>query len=380
MKFLSLIFGLLVYAQMAFCIEEQKVLSQVVKIIDKASLYKVSYFETQNGLNEASVQKNLKVKIYYTKFGVKKGSKGSLVIVPGRTESSLKFTEVAYDFIQRGYSPVYAIDHRGQGFSQTVTKHKLPDTQIGHIELFDHYIQDFRHFIDFIVLDDPAIDKQNLFMFTNSMGGAIALRYFQQNPLNIFKKAALSGSMIKILTDKKLPLLTSNLVCDVPLIASIATQLKCYGYTPGESAVNFNSEALLPDGRTFPTRTFYGDDPSYDKNLTSSYSRFVLNDYIWSRWPQTIVGGPSIKWTAQSFAATKVLREHAQIKKIKNKIFLLIAKKDFRSDPKAQKKLCQTMGPLCVQKTYNAFHEIHMEQDAVRNQALNDVWNYFEKP
>ena len=56
-------------------------------------------------------------RIYYTRFGAHKGPKGSVVIVPGHRESSLDWTEWAYDLVQAGFSPVWAIDHSGQGLS-----------------------------------------------------------------------------------------------------------------------------------------------------------------------------------------------------------------------------------------------------------------------
>ena len=48
--------------------------------------------------------------IVYTKFGTKKGELGTLVISPGRAESSLKHSETALDFVEMGYSPVFIIN------------------------------------------------------------------------------------------------------------------------------------------------------------------------------------------------------------------------------------------------------------------------------
>ena len=42
--------------------------------------------------------------------------KGAIVLVSGRTESMLKYKEVAYDLFRNGWS-VYIHDHRGQGLS-----------------------------------------------------------------------------------------------------------------------------------------------------------------------------------------------------------------------------------------------------------------------
>ncbi len=352
----------------SLAVSEKSVLANMVSDLDSGKSYRVNFFKAQPGL-----------KIYYTKFGTKRGSKGSLVIVPGRTEAALKYIEVARDFIVRGYSPIYAIDHRGQGFSPTVLAQgkTLPDTTIGHVERFDDYIKDFTKFLNDVVLQDTQMDQKRLFLLSNSMGGAIALRYFQKNPLNPFKKSALAGSMFKIKTDQKFPLLKTSLICGVTDLVTIG-ELDCYGYTPGEKAFAWTGREMLPDGRRINVREFHGDDSSYPANLTSSRDRFRLNDYIWNKWPQAIVGGPTIKWTEQALVAGKVLRERGELLKVQNSIFLLVASRDFRADAKAQKYVCKTLSQ-CRIKTYDSYHEILMETDRIRNQALADIFNFFEK-
>lgn len=359
----------------ADAIQERDVLTNMINVLEnqKDSFYTINFFETRVGLDTTNNTPNLK--IYYTKFGAQKGPRGSVVIVPGRTESSLKYIEVATDFINRGYSPVYALDHRGQGFSPTVTSRKLPDmASIGHVEHFDHYIKDFETFVS-VTMQDPDLDPENLFLVSNSMGGAIAMRYFQKNPTNPFKKAALSGSMFKIVTDQKIPLLKSTFVCHGGFVVPIFTKIKCYDYTPGESAFAWFTTELLPDGRTINAREFVAHG---DRSLTSSRDRFLLNDFIFNKWPQTIVGGPSLKWTEQALLATKVLRLNHEIRKVRTPFFLLIAKNDFRADPATQENICRRIGPLCISKTYDSYHEILMETDSVRDQAMSDIFRYFE--
>lgn len=357
----------------ASAISERDVLTEMVNVLDKQkdSFYSIKYFETRLGLDSKS--KN-PFNVYYTKFGTKRGSKGSLVIVPGRTEGSLKYVEVATDFINQGYSPVYAIDHRGQGFTPTVTSKTLPDTTIGHIEVFDHYVRDFNTFVNEI-LKDSHLDKNNLYLVSNSMGGAIALRYFQKYPNNPFKKSALSGSMFKILTDEKFPLIKTTAICNAGFITSIFSDLDCYGYTPGEAPFRWVDKDRLPDGREINVRPFFSKG---DRTLTSSKERYRLNDYVWNKWPNTIVGGPSLKWTEQALGATQTLRSIVEVKKVKNSVFLLVAKKDFRVDANTQTKLCRQMGSKCQIKSYDGFHELLMETDSIRDEAISDIINYFQ--
>ncbi len=360
----------------AFAVSEKNVLSEMVSLLDsgEGSFYKKGTYRSQNGLSAQSIEAGKSIPISYTKYGFKKGKKGSVLIVTGRTESSLKYIEVAADLIANGYSPVYAVDHRGQGFSGNTSRKKLPDSQIGHVENFNDYVKDFSQFVRFTLLKDSQVDENNLFLISNSLGGAITLRYFQQNPMNPFKKSALFASMFKIITGDDLALLKTISVCAVMTIG----KLDCYGYTPGESPIQWAQTIKLPNGKKIKTRAFRGDDPSYVRNLTSSKSRFYLNDYIMNRWPQTIVAGPTIKWTEQSLLAGNTLRTYGEIKTVKNDIFMLIASRDFRADGPAQRRVCKTIGKKCFSRTYDSYHEILMETDSIRNQALADVLEYFE--
>ena len=46
-----------------------------------------------------------------------------MILVNGRAENMLKWTELAYDFYQQGYD-VLLFDHRGQGYSQRIIPQK----------------------------------------------------------------------------------------------------------------------------------------------------------------------------------------------------------------------------------------------------------------
>jgi len=69
------------------------------------------------------------IKIKYVAI-LKDDDKGAVVISNGRTESYIKYKELAYDLGQQGYS-VYIHDHRGQGFSGRMTKKPPNGTCLG---------------------------------------------------------------------------------------------------------------------------------------------------------------------------------------------------------------------------------------------------------
>ena len=83
-----------------------------------------------------------------------------MILVNGRAENMLKWTELAYDFYQQGYD-VLLFDHRGQGYSQRIIPQK------GHLDEFRFYIDDMAKIIEkrphFMLI------KRNIFSHTPSV-------------------------------------------------------------------------------------------------------------------------------------------------------------------------------------------------------------------
>lgn len=95
-------------------------------------------------------------------------AKGTVLMLPGRTEYVEKYGRTAVDFHQRGYAMV-AIDWRGQGLADR----QLEEPFKGHVDDFAEYQQDFDAMIAFAraqKLPEPY------FMLAHSMGGCIGLR------------------------------------------------------------------------------------------------------------------------------------------------------------------------------------------------------------
>ena len=64
------------------------------------------------------LDKTISYSVFHFKSMQRPEKKAAMVISPGHTEPSIKYLEVAYDFMKLGYYPIYVIDHRGQGRSQ----------------------------------------------------------------------------------------------------------------------------------------------------------------------------------------------------------------------------------------------------------------------
>lgn len=98
----------------------------------------------------------------------KAGGKGTVLLLPGRTECIEKYGRAAGDLVARGYS-VITIDWRGQGLADRA----LPDRREGHVGEFSEYQQDLDALLE---LAGRAGLPQPWYMLAHSMGGCIGLR------------------------------------------------------------------------------------------------------------------------------------------------------------------------------------------------------------
>lgn len=96
------------------------------------------------------------------------GEKGTVLLLPGRTEYIEKYGRAAAEFGARGYASV-VIDWRGQGLSDRPT----PDPMVGHVDDFTCYQKD----LDAVLakMDELGLTGPR-YLVSHSMGGCIALR------------------------------------------------------------------------------------------------------------------------------------------------------------------------------------------------------------
>ncbi len=98
----------------------------------------------------------------------KAGDRGTVLVLPGRTECIEKYGRAAGDLIRRGFS-VIAADWRGQGLADRA----LPDRMMGHVGDFDEYQRD----LDAMLAEAWRLDlPRPWYMLAHSMGGCIGLR------------------------------------------------------------------------------------------------------------------------------------------------------------------------------------------------------------
>ncbi|MBW6416766.1 alpha/beta fold hydrolase [Celeribacter sp. PS-C1] len=95
-------------------------------------------------------------------------AKGTVFILPGRTECVEKYGRGAADLAARGFASL-AIDWRGQGLADR----PLKDRRIGHVAAFQDYQMDLDAVM--ALAEEKAMPKP-WFLIGHSMGGAIGIR------------------------------------------------------------------------------------------------------------------------------------------------------------------------------------------------------------
>lgn len=269
---------------------------------------------------------------------IKKENAKTLVIVPGRTEPSIKYAELIYDLRNDGFN-IFIIDHQGQGESTRL----LRDSNKGHVLNFNDYVRDMDQWMKEIVL--PLSKGQPLYLLAHSMGGAISTKYMAKNP-KLFVKAVLTSPMMQMNT-KPYP----------------------------EKIAKYYSELLVTIGKGedyAPDRGPYipEEDRFEGNEHTHSEVRHSAAKYMFVSWPGLAVEGPSVLWVNRALKATEKI--HLEGKKIETPILLLQAGQDLIVKNDRQNTFCSNAKCTMI-KFPDANHEILQESDEMRNKAMKEI-------
>lgn len=346
--------------------------------------YRIGKFKSQHSTTSHPYQ------VRYTRFGNGQGEKGSLVVSPGRTETSLKYAELAYDFIQKGYSPIFIIDHRGQGLSPR----ELENTNKGFVVDFNHYVDDFEDFVNQVVLKDSYTAKDSLYLIGHSMGVAITNIYNQRvGKSNPFKAAFFSGGMIKINLDGNAPYFewaTRGVTYKVCNGWQGFMGLECHGYVQ-KKWLDYDASS----------RSIDEDNPDA-YNMTRSRARFSYRDFLWNdfapmnsntsiydqyesheNWNGLALGGPTTQWMWQAVKANMNMRKKKEVKKIAIPYLMMTGSQDVRAVLKAHRKYCEKVDKYAVSCEYiepvGGFHELLLESDDYRNKTIQTIESFFSQ-
>lgn len=209
-------------------------------------------------------------------------SKGALVIVNGRTESYVKYAEVAYDLRDSGFS-LYMIDHRGQGFSGRM----LDDPMKGHVGRFRDYVTDLDS-----LLQKEVTPKHDLVIgLAHSMGGAILALYILDHQ-GIFDGAIFNAPMWQI------NLGHLNLFDIVTIDEKIVVR----------ALSRKDPQAYAAEG---PTNWFARPFSPKNPFTGSRYRYEMVQRLMFREFGDVNIGGPTNKWLVEAIPATREVRRRA---------------------------------------------------------------------
>ena len=257
-----------------------------------------------------------------------------MILVNGRAENMLKWSELAYDFYHQGYD-VLLFDHRGQGYST----HLLKDSEKGHLDEFRFYVDDMAKIIEKVT---ALFNYSTQHLLAHSMGALIAT-YYLANCDHRINKAVLSSPFYGI-----------------PLKHPIRDELII-------ALMN-----ILGQGE----RYIFGKEPYKPADLEYNELSFCKTRMKWMnrvnrKNPAIHLGGPTFRWVHLCLNAIKRLPK--VIPKIEIPTLILQAEKEKIVDNKNLEKLTALFPNVESMLVPQAKHEILFEKDNVRKAVLERV-------
>lgn len=286
-------------------------------------------------------KKNLE--LYYEKFVIN-DAKANIVICHGFGEYTEKYYELIYYFIKEKYS-VFVIEHRGHGRSQRLG---IDNSQI-NIEKFNYYVEDFKKFIDEVVIPDG--NDKNLLLFAHSMGGGIGTIFLEEYT-NYFKAAVLSSPMHEIDTGRH-PKFLANIISNAMKFCGRGTM-----YLPGQ-------------GPYIKKENFVSTATSCKERYEYQYDKIAKNKAYHS-------GGSSALWYIESSKAIKNLIKKENASKVSIPVLLFQAEYDTYVIPSAQNKFESHAKNCELIQVKGSKHEAYSEKDEIVFGFVDKVLSFYE--
>ncbi|BFU60513.1 MULTISPECIES: alpha/beta fold hydrolase [Rodentibacter] len=263
-----------------------------------------------------------------------------MVLVNGRAENMLKWSELTYDFYHQGYD-VLLFDHRGQGYSGRLLK----DTEKGHLDEFRFYVDDMAKVIE---KTTALFEYQTRHLLAHSLGSLIAT-YYLANCDHHIEKVVLSSPFF-----------------GVPLKHPIRDELIV-------AAMN-----LLGQG----TRYVFGKGAYKPAQLENNELSFCKTRMKWMnrinrKYTELHLGGPTFRWVHLCLNAIK--RLPTVLPRIEIPVLILQSEKEKIVDNKTLEKLTALFPNAHCEPVQNAKHEILFERDELRSKVMNQITQFFEK-
>lgn len=270
------------------------------------------------------------------------GTRGTILIFPGRTEYVEKYGRAAVAMTQAGYH-VMAIDWRGQGLADRM----LEDRRTGHVNVFEDYQRD-------VAVMLKAAAELNMprpyHLIGHSMGGCIGLR------------AVLDGMDV------------ASCVFTGPMWGiRIATSVRPAAWVVSRMSKTVGLSHLYAPGTT--DDSYVASAPFDDNLLTKDPEMF---DYMRRQVlaiPELQLGGPSLHWLHEALAETRRL---ARRPAPKVPCICYVGDNERIVDvPRIHARMEGWPGGR-LDVIQNGEHEVFMEPPDVRNRVLSEIIELFD--
>jgi lysophospholipase len=266
----------------------------------------------------------------------------ALLVLGGRTEFAEKYAELFFD-LQPLHMAIYSYDHRGQGLSQR----PLTDPHKGHVEDFGEYIEDLRIFLNEVI----GRKHRRVFVLAHSMGGAVTALFLQKY------QGYFAGAIL----------------CS-PMFAINCHPLPCrlMGWLADLAVLTGRGAHYVPRGGPYP-----GPPPFLNNVLTSSRVRFDASYSFVEKNPTLALGSPTFLWLREALRSSK--KAVAGADRVDIPVLLLQAGGDEVVTSSAQLEFCRKAPQCRLHTIAGARHELLMEQDLMRDEAIHLIHEFLLK-
>ncbi len=264
-------------------------------------------------------------------------SRGTVVLVHGRTEFIEKYFETIADFQKRGFA-VATYDMRGQGGSERL----IGNPQLGYVEHFDDYWTDLRDFHSQIVLPDCP---PPYYLVGHSTGGLVSLLAATRDRL-MFDRVFLTSPMVAL----------PGLPLSLKWSSRVVNTLRYLGLS------------RMPIGRksgVMPSEISFAGNP-----LTSDKRRYMIAADAIKASPGLCVRYPTLGWVGSALGAMVRVNQDDFPAQIKIPVFICAAALDTVVDTAATENLGLRLRTGQHVVIPGARHELFMETDAIRAQVF----------
>ena len=299
------------------------------------------YATKDNPIPSGAVVGNLRTHdgavLRYTRWQAESSpSKGTVMLLHGRTEFIEKYFETVNDLRTRGFG-VLTFDWRGQGGSSRLIR----DVKKGHIENFDQYLADLGAMMNEIMLPDC---KPPYYILGHSTGGLLALMG-ASTFANRVQRMVLVAPMLEL----------NNLPMRQIVLQRIMGFMTFIGF-----------------GRSYVVKNRISNDkmPFESNKLTSDIKRYKRNREVLDQHPDLAVAGPTVAWLFAACRAMEQVNAPGYGNAISIPTLLVSAGNDQVVLPAAIEAYGEKMRSGSYLTIFGSKHEILHERDVYREQLL----------